>query len=211
MAIVHPFDYRKSPTALMAGDVTDEVRRYALATDLSILLSDPRFSEVSGQTVASTMDSYISSTDMSFEAMIATIAVFLKSEHQFAVEQVDDMIAQLQEKKKHYAQLAEDLRSFMLTELENRGHNSINFKYAGTDMAVAVVNPAPATNIGKEPDEKALKLYPNLVNTKHVWDKRKIKAMLAESDDQFMQFARDYQCEVVSTPTIKINFASEKP
>ena len=211
MATIHPFNIQKVATNLTAGDVTDEVRRYALNSDLSNLLSDPRFSEVSGQTVVSTMDSYINSTDMSFEAMVAAIAVFLKSEHQFAVDQVDDMIAQLQQKKKHYAQLADDLRSFVLTELENRGYHSVNFKYAGTNMAVAIVNPAPATNIGKEPDDQALKMYPTLVNTKHVWDKKKVKAMLNEATDQWMHFARAYQCELVSTPTIFIKFASETP
>lgn len=211
MATIHPFHIQKVATKLTAGDVTDEVRRYALNSDLSNLLSDPRFSEVSGQTVASTMDSYINSTDMSFEAMVAAITVFLKSEQQFAVDQVDDMIAQLQAKKKHYVALAEDLRSFVLTEMENRAYHAIDFQYAGTGMTVSIVNPAPATTIGKEPDDQALKMYPTLVNTKHVWDKKKVKAMLNEATDQWMHFARAYECEVVSTPTIKINFASETP
>jgi hypothetical protein len=210
MSVHDIFTGTKVQAAYIAGDLTEEIRHYSITNDLSELISSPQLAAVSGQTVASTMHNYLENTEMQSVAVIAAASMFAKGELKFAIDQVDQMIAALQERKKHLTGVEDDIRSFILTELENNAIATLSFAYAGNDMNVSIVNPAPSTTIAKEPDENAVKMYPAFVVRKLVWDKRKIKAALADQQDSFMSFSRDYDCRIESTPTIKITFKGEE-
>jgi hypothetical protein len=210
MSVQDIFTGTKVFAAYIAGDLTEEIRHYSINNDLSELTSSPQLAAVSGQTVASTMHNYLENTEMQSAAIIAAACMFSKGELKFAIDQVDQLIAGLQERKKQLTAVEDDIRSFILTELENNAIGTLSFTYAGNDMSVSIVNPAPSTTIAKEPDDAAVIMYPAFVVKKLVWDKRKIKAALADQQDAFMSFSRDYDCRIESTPTIKITFKGEE-